>query len=87
MKIEHLKSNIYSPKPSTAKENQKAEEQSSNKQADTIKISSQGQQLSKVFEGGKDLDIIREKIKQGFYNSDEVLKKVADAILKEINSK
>lgn len=86
MKIEHLKSNIYSPKPSTAKENQRTEEQS-HKQSDSIEISSQGQQLSKIFDSGKNLDIIREKIKQGFYNSDEVLKKVADAILKEINSK
>ena len=86
MKIEHLKSNIYSPKPSVAKENSKTEDQSP-KQSDSIKISSQGQQLSKILDSGKNLDIIREKINQGFYNSEEVLKKVADAILKEINSK
>ena len=86
MKIEQFKSNIFPTKFAVVKENQKAEEHPS-KQSDSIEISSKGQKLSKLLENGKNLDAIREKINQGFYNSDEVLKKVADAILKEINSK
>jgi len=86
VKIELIKSNIFLQKPSGGKENLKPEEQSP-KAADSLKISSQGQQLSKILEGGKNLDAISEKINNGYYSSDEVLQKVADAILKEINSK
>ncbi len=86
MKIEQLKSNIFSSKTTIPKETAKTEEQQ-HKQADSIKISSQAQQLSKLKESGKNLEAISEKIKQGYYNSDEVLNKVVDAILKEINSK
>ncbi len=35
---------------------------------------------------GKDLAAIAQKIKDGFYNSDFVINKTADAILKEINA-
>lgn len=86
MKIELIKSNIYTQKPITAKESTKAGEQT-NKTSDSLEISTRGQELNKIFDGGKNLDIIREKVNQGFYNSDEVLKKVVDSILKEINQK
>lgn len=86
MKIEQFKSNVYPTKFSVNKETPKTEEQP-HKQSDSIEISTTGQKLSKIFDSGKNLDAIREKINQGFYNSDEVLNKVADAILKEISSK
>ena len=68
------------------KETQKPEEQTS-KHPDTIEISSKAQELNKTLDTGKNLDVIREKVKSGFYNSEEVLNKVADAILTEIKSK
>ncbi len=86
MKIELIKSNIFPPKPVVAKENAKAGEQTS-KTSDSLEISTRGQELNKIFDGGKNLDLIREKVNQGFYNSDEVLKKVVDSILKEIYQK
>jgi negative regulator of flagellin synthesis FlgM len=86
VKIESIKPNIYPAKPSAQKEVSKNEEQPQ-KQTDSIEISSKAQQLNKIFDSGKNLDLIREKINSGFYNSDEVVKKVADAILKEINTK
>ncbi len=86
MKIELIKSNIFPPKPTVAKETAKVGEQTT-KTADSLEISTRGQELNKIFDGGKNLDVIREKVNQGFYNSDEVLKKVVDSILKEIYQK
>jgi hypothetical protein len=86
VKIESFKSNIYSLKQPSVKDNSKTEEQS-HKASDSLQISSKGQELSKISDSGKNLDVIREKIDQGFYNSEEVLNKVADSILTEINSK
>ena len=85
MKIESLNSNIYSPKQSVAKETPKTEEQTQ-KQSDSLEISAKAQELSKTFDGSKKLELIKAKIQSGFYNSDEIMNKVADAILKEINS-
>lgn len=86
MKIEQFKSNIFPAKLPVTKESTKTDEQT-HKQSDSIEISTKGQKLSKIFESGKNLDAIREKINQGFYNSDEVLNKVVDAIYKEISAK
>jgi anti-sigma28 factor (negative regulator of flagellin synthesis) len=87
VKIESLKSNLYPFKQSSSvKDNSKTGEQS-HKTSDSLQISSKGQELSKISDSGKNLDSIREKIDQGFYNSEEVLNKVADSILQEINSK
>jgi anti-sigma28 factor (negative regulator of flagellin synthesis) len=54
------------------------------KPADKLQISEQAKLLNEGKVSPKDLEAIRAKIDQGFYNSDEVLSKVADAILKEI---
>jgi negative regulator of flagellin synthesis FlgM len=50
---------------------------------DKIEISQQAKALHSTSES-KDLSEIQKKIDSGFYNSEEVLSKVADAILKEI---
>ncbi|MFN3695602.1 MAG: flagellar biosynthesis anti-sigma factor FlgM [Ignavibacterium sp.] len=54
---------------------------------DSLEISKEAKELQQKSEQVKDLAAIRQKIKSGFYNSDEVLSKVADRILKELNSK
>lgn len=54
---------------------------------DSLEISKEAKELQQKSEQIKDLSAIREKIKSGFYNTDEVLSKVADRILKELNSK
>lgn len=54
------------------------------KPADKLEISEQAKILNEGKVSPKDLEAIRAKIDQGFYNSEEVLSKVADAILKEI---
>jgi anti-sigma28 factor (negative regulator of flagellin synthesis) len=54
------------------------------KPVDKLEISEKAKLLNEGKVSGKDLDSIRAKIESGFYNSDEILDKVADAILKEI---
>lgn len=54
---------------------------------DSLEISKEAKELQQKSEQIKDFTSIREKIKSGFYNSDEVLNKVAEQLLKEINSK
>ncbi|PJA96756.1 MAG: hypothetical protein CO129_04770 [Ignavibacteriales bacterium CG_4_9_14_3_um_filter_34_10] len=53
-----------------------------NKPADKIEISQEAKILQK--ESLKNLEQIKQKIDSGFYNSEEVLNKVADEILKDI---
>lgn len=52
------------------------------KPTDKIEISNEAKIMQQ--ESLKNLDQIRQKINSGFYNSEEVLNKVADEILKEI---
>lgn len=54
---------------------------------DSLEISKEAKELQQKSEQVKDLSAIKERIKSGFYNTDEVLNKVADRILKELNSK
>lgn len=52
---------------------------------DKIEISDQAKVLQNTG-GSKNLADIQKKIENGFYNSDKVISKVADAILKEIDT-
>lgn len=54
---------------------------------DSLEISKEAKELLMKNEQVKDFSAIKEKIKSGFYNSDEVLSKVAERILKELNEK
>lgn len=54
---------------------------------DSLEISKEAKELHHKSEQLKDLSAIKDRIKTGFYNSDEVLDKVADRILKELKSK
>jgi len=54
---------------------------------DSLEISKEAKELQQKSEQVRDLSVVKERIKSGFYNSDEVLGKVADRILKELNNK
>lgn len=54
---------------------------------DSLEISKEAKELQQKSEQVKDFSLIKERIKSGFYNNDEVLSRVADRILKELNSK
>lgn len=53
---------------------------------DKIEISQEAKLLHSQKVDGKDLQKIKEKIASGYYNSDEVLSKVSELILKDIQN-
>ena len=53
---------------------------------DTIQISVEAQKLNETKVQGKDLDLIKSRIEEKFYNSEEIINSVAEAIIKEIKS-
>ena len=54
---------------------------------DKLEISEKAKIMnSQQVEKAKDVDTIKERLSSGFYNSDEVISRVADAILKEFDS-
>lgn len=57
------------------------------KEKDKIEISSLARELAKSDNISKKLEEIKQKIASKFYDSDEVLSKIAEAILKEIKNK
>jgi hypothetical protein len=57
-----------------------------NQQQDKLEISKEAKVMNEKVETSK-LDIIKQKVAQKFYNSDEVLNKVSEKILNELNEK
>ena len=53
--------------------------------SDKLEISNEAKSMLNQTANVKDLAAIKQKIDNGFYNSEEVIQKVASAILKEIN--
>ncbi len=53
--------------------------------SDKLEISNEAKSMVNQTANVKDLAAIKQKIDNGFYNSEEVIQKVASAILKEIN--
>lgn len=52
---------------------------------DSIEISTEARDIVKTELSQQQVNAIREKIASGFYNSDDVLNKVAEKVLGEIN--
>ena len=80
MEIRNILSSVYKADDKFKKPSGKTPETT---QKDKIEISEQAKALQNTGET-KNLADIQKKIDSGFYNSDAVISKVADAILKEI---
>ena len=89
MKIESSNNNqIYINNPdklSSPKSEKTVQTESTIKPGDKIEISAEAKLLINNNIAAKDVQSIKEKIKSNFYDSDEVLGKVANAILKDLN--
>ena len=86
MKIDSLNNNKFLvPQNSSVSENQKKSTEESKVNRDTIHISAEAQKLNEVKVQGKDLEVIKQRISDKYYNSEEIINSVADAILKEIS--
>jgi len=80
MEIKNVLSSVYKTDDKFKKPSGKTPETT---QKDKIEISEQAKALQNTGET-KNLADIQKKIDSGFYNTDAVISKVADAILKEI---
>lgn len=83
MEIKGILNNGFTKNPSQA---QKVEsnKKDSKEQKDRIEISPEARDLAKVEPGSQKLEEIRQKLQNKFYDSDAVVEKVAEKILKEI---
>lgn len=86
MKVNSLNNNYLLNQP--IKNSDKTEKVSKERleERDTIQISAKAQQLNEAKVTGKDLDMIKTRIEEKFYNSEEIINSVADAILKEVKN-
>lgn len=66
-------------------QNSEVQNKETKKSADRLEISNEARVLMNKNVNAKDLEVIKEKVDKNFYNSDEVISKVADSILKELN--
>lgn len=80
MEIKGISSSVYKNEENLKKVSNKSTEPT---KKDKIEISEQAKALQGASDS-KNLADIKKKIESGFYNRDEVISKVADAILKEI---
>jgi hypothetical protein len=83
MEIKPVSGNINLVKNNIVKKQEEQKQESSPK--DRLEISSEAKTLSSASIKGKNLDEIRSRIASDYYNSDEVISKVADRILKELS--
>jgi len=67
------------------KQNSKHKNVKQKNSTDKIEISEEAKQLQAQNVDAQEITKVRDKIDNGFYNSDEVLNKVADKILKEFD--
>jgi len=67
------------------KQNSKNKEVKQKNTTDKIEISEEAKLLQAKNVDAQEISKVRDKIDNGFYNSDEVLNKVADKILKEFD--
>ncbi|MEW6507358.1 MAG: hypothetical protein AB1432_06375 [Bacteroidota bacterium] len=83
MQIKGINNSVFSQTPSKV---DKPGSTSSSSKKDRIEISSQARDISKSDLGSQRLEEIKQKLKNKFYDTEEVLSKVADAILKELDN-
>ena len=86
MDIKSVSNAAYFPKdlPGNAK---KTPESADNKSKDQLVLSPEAQNLQKSQSSNKNLEEIKGKISSKFYDSSEVLNKVADKVLNDIKKK
>jgi anti-sigma28 factor (negative regulator of flagellin synthesis) len=83
LQIKGINNSVFSQTPSKV---DKPGSTSSSSKKDRIEISSQARDISKSDLGSQRLEEIKQKLKNKFYDTEEVLSKVADAILKELDN-
>ncbi|MHB1687852.1 MAG: hypothetical protein ACYCVH_10810 [Ignavibacteriaceae bacterium] len=86
MQIKSVTNAVYFPKdlPGNAK---KPKENIDAKGKDKLELSQEAQNIKKSQSQDKNLEEIKEKVQNKFYDSDDVINKTADKIISSINKK
>jgi len=82
VQVKGINNNVFSQTPSKVS---KPNSSDSASKKDRIEISSQARNIAKSELGSQRLEEIKQKLNNKFYDTEEVLSKVADAILKELD--
>lgn len=83
MEIKGIGNNSFSNNPSDIRKVDSKEKENKS-QKDKIEISEEARVLARADLSSQRLEEIRQKMQNNFYNSEQVLKKVAEEILKEL---
>ncbi len=86
MDIKKVSSDQYFSNEILKHKEKASKDASVNQKQDKLEISNEAKVMNEKVETSK-LDVIKQKVAQKFYDSDEVLNKVADKILNEVNKK
>ncbi|MHB8578579.1 MAG: hypothetical protein ACYDA4_01820 [Ignavibacteriaceae bacterium] len=86
MDIKSVSNGAYLPKDLPGSP-QKPQESADNKSKDQLVLSPEAQDIQKSQTQNKNLEEIKTKINNKFYDSNEVLNKVADKVLQDIKKK
>lgn len=84
MDIKNVGNNINPIKTAYNKSANQTPKNAESKPSDKLEISNAARDLQTKNVSSKDLEAIRQKIDSNFYNSEEVMVKVAEAILKDM---
>lgn len=79
--------NNYSKYTELYKKQENAGSKEAQQKTDKLELSDAAKKLQSQGIQAKDLSAINSKIESGYYNTDEVINKVADEIIKELSKK
>ncbi len=86
MDIKKVSGNQYFPNEVLKNKEKTSKNTPANQQQDKLEISNEAKVMNEKADVSK-LDAIKQKVAQKFYDSDEVLGKVSEKILNELNEK
>ena len=82
MNVKSVTNNVYLQ--NNVENNQKRDNKETIGKADKLEISDKAKEMNKLNSKGIDIEEYQQKIANKFYDSDEVVKKISNEIIKEI---
>lgn len=85
MNIKSINSNVQLS--NNIENNSKKDTRESLEKLDKVEISDKAKKMDKISTNDKDIQVYRDKVLNKFYDSEEVIKKIASEVLKDIKTK
>ena len=84
MQINPLGNQAYFPKDSTSPKPKESPESTEAKSKDKLELSAEAKNIQSSQSSDPKIEAVKAKIQSNFYNSDHVISKVADKIIKDL---